>query len=61
MYGELGSVQGIVDLSPEEALNKAEAFLASQDTSSSGGPTPPLLPRDSLKAQPTSKGYQTSR
>jgi hypothetical protein len=30
MYGELASVQGIVDLSPQEALDQAEGFLASQ-------------------------------
>src|SRR5215203_5000950 len=30
MYGELGAVKGIVDLSPEHALDEAEAFLASQ-------------------------------
>ena len=30
MYGELASVQGIVDLSPQEALDRAESFLASQ-------------------------------
>src|SRR5215210_4474614 len=30
MYGELASVQGIVDLSPQEALDSAEGFLASQ-------------------------------
>jgi len=30
MYGELASVQGIVDLSPQEALDRAEGFLASQ-------------------------------
>jgi hypothetical protein len=30
MYGELGAVRGIVDLSPEHALDEAEAFLASQ-------------------------------
>jgi Domain of unknown function (DUF4352) len=29
MYGELGAVRGIVDLSPERALDEAEAFLAS--------------------------------
>ncbi len=29
MYGELGSIKGIVDLSPEHALDEAEAFLAS--------------------------------
>src|SRR5215208_4320380 len=28
MYGELGAVRGIVDLSPEHALDEAEAFLA---------------------------------
>jgi hypothetical protein len=30
MYGELASVKGIVDLSPQEALDRAESFLASQ-------------------------------
>ncbi len=30
MYGELASVKGIVDLSPQEALDQAEGFLASQ-------------------------------
>src|SRR5215217_5656046 len=30
MYGELASVQGIVDLSPQEALDRAEGFLAAQ-------------------------------
>src|SRR5215217_2318841 len=30
MYGELGAIKGIVDLSPEHALDEAEAFLASQ-------------------------------
>jgi hypothetical protein len=30
MYGELGAVKGIVDLSPEHALDEAEAFVASQ-------------------------------
>ena len=30
MYGELGAVKGIVDLSPERALDEAEAFVASQ-------------------------------
>jgi hypothetical protein len=30
MYGEIGAVRGIVDLSPEHALDEAEAFLASQ-------------------------------
>jgi hypothetical protein len=30
MYGELGSVKGIVDLSPQDALDEAEVFLASQ-------------------------------
>jgi hypothetical protein len=30
MYGELGTIKGIVDLSPEHALDEAEAFLASQ-------------------------------
>jgi hypothetical protein len=29
MYGKLGAVRGIVDLSPEHALDEAEAFLAS--------------------------------
>jgi hypothetical protein len=29
MYGELGAVRGIVDLSPEHALDETEAFLAS--------------------------------
>jgi Domain of unknown function (DUF4352) len=29
MYGELGAIKGIVDLSPEHALDEAEAFLAS--------------------------------
>jgi hypothetical protein len=33
MYGELGAVRGIVDLSPEYALDEAEAFLASQSYS----------------------------
>jgi len=28
MYGELGAVRGVVDLSPEHALDEAEAFLA---------------------------------
>lgn len=31
MYGELASIRGIVDLSPEEALDSAETFLAGQD------------------------------
>ena len=30
MYGELGAVKGIVDLSPEHALDEAAGFLASQ-------------------------------
>jgi hypothetical protein len=30
MYGELGAIKGIVELSPEHALDEAEAFLASQ-------------------------------
>lgn len=30
MYGELGSVKGIVDLSPQQALDEAEVFLAGQ-------------------------------
>jgi hypothetical protein len=30
MYQELGSVKGIVDLSPQQALDKAEVFLATQ-------------------------------
>ena len=30
MYGELASVKGIVDLSPQEALDRAEGFLAAQ-------------------------------
>jgi hypothetical protein len=30
MYGEIGAIKGIVDLSPEHALDEAEAFLASQ-------------------------------
>jgi len=30
MYGELGTIKGIVDLSSEHALDEAEAFLASQ-------------------------------
>lgn len=30
MYGELGAIKGIVDLTPEHALDEAEAFLASQ-------------------------------
>jgi len=30
MYGELGAIKGIVDLSPEHALDEAEAFLVSQ-------------------------------
>ena len=30
MYGELASVKGIVDLSPQDALDSAEGFLASQ-------------------------------
>src|SRR5215210_9084486 len=29
MYRELGSIKGIIDLSPEHALDEAEAFLAS--------------------------------
>jgi hypothetical protein len=29
VYGELGAVKGIVDLSPQQALDQAEAFLAS--------------------------------
>jgi len=29
MYGELGSVKGIVDLPPQQALDEAEVFLAS--------------------------------
>jgi hypothetical protein len=29
MYGELGAIKGVVDLSPEHALDEAEAFLAS--------------------------------
>ena len=29
MYGELGSIKGVVDLSPEHALDEAEGFLAS--------------------------------
>src|SRR5829696_6954327 len=29
MYGELASIKGIVDLSPEHALDEVEAFLAS--------------------------------
>jgi len=29
MYGELGSVTGIVDLSSQQALDEAEVFLAS--------------------------------
>lgn len=29
MYGELGAIKGIVDLSPEHALDEAEAFVAS--------------------------------
>src|SRR5829696_7453985 len=29
MYGELGSIKGLVDLSPEHALDEAEAFVAS--------------------------------
>lgn len=30
MYGELGSVKGIVDLTPQEALDEAEVFVVSQ-------------------------------
>lgn len=30
MYGELASVKGIIDLAPEDALDRAEGFLASQ-------------------------------
>jgi hypothetical protein len=30
MYGELASVMGIVDLSPQDALDRAEGFLAAQ-------------------------------
>jgi hypothetical protein len=30
VYGELASVKGIVDLSPQEALDRVEGFLASQ-------------------------------
>jgi hypothetical protein len=30
VYGELASVQGIVDLSPEEALDSPEVFLERQ-------------------------------
>ncbi len=30
MYGELASIRGTVDLSPQEALDRAEGFLASQ-------------------------------
>ena len=30
MYGELASVRGTVDLSPQEALDRAEGFLATQ-------------------------------
>ena len=33
MYGELGAVRGLVDLSLEHALDEAEAFLASLDYS----------------------------
>jgi hypothetical protein len=29
MYGELGSIKGIIELSPEHALDEAEGFLAS--------------------------------
>jgi hypothetical protein len=29
MYGELGTVRGILDLSPEHALDEAAGFLAS--------------------------------
>src|SRR5215203_818770 len=29
VYGELGSIKGLIDLSPEHALDEAEAFLAS--------------------------------
>jgi hypothetical protein len=31
MYGELGFVKGIVDLTPQQALDEAEVFLASLD------------------------------
>ncbi len=30
MYEELGSIRGVVDLSPQEALDRAEAFLTQQ-------------------------------
>jgi hypothetical protein len=30
MHGELASVKGIVDLTPQEALDSAEGFLAAQ-------------------------------
>lgn len=30
LYGELGSVKGVVDMSPQEALDSAEAFLVRQ-------------------------------
>lgn len=30
MYGELASVKGTVDLSPQDALDRAEGFLAAQ-------------------------------
>jgi hypothetical protein len=30
MYGELGAIKGIVNLSPEHALDEAESFLASR-------------------------------
>jgi len=29
MYGELGAIKGLIDLSPEHALDEAEAFVAS--------------------------------
>jgi hypothetical protein len=45
MYGELGAIKGIVDLSPEHALDEAEAFLASLDSLSCAVPRPPLLPK----------------
>jgi len=60
MYGELGAIKGIVDLSPEHALDEAEAFLASLGYSLfCAVPRPPLPPKDAPRRSLLERLYPT--
>ena len=58
MYGELGTIKGIVDLSPEHALDEAEASCV-PGLPFCGAPRPPLPPKDAPRTRLLGRPYLT--